>query len=125
MSFSQRLRTTLRGWVLLILAGILACTAAACANGAARASEVAATVYLTELKTGSESTFQKAAALIQGDKPRVAKDLLKVRLDALEEQMTKYIMTDPELIQSDRERIIEAIREEQTQIRDLLKQPSR
>jgi hypothetical protein len=109
-----------RGSVPLILAGILACTSIACEDSAAKASDAAATVYLIELKSGSESTFQRAAALTRANKQEDANGLLRIRLDGLEEQVTKYIVTDPALVQSDRERIIEAVRSEQRQIHDLL-----
>lgn len=107
--------------VLLILAGTLACTSMACDDRAAKASDAAATVYLIELKSGSESTFQRAAALRQANKQDDAEGLLRIRLEGLEEQVTKYIVTDPALVQSDRERIIEAVRNEQRQIRGLLR----
>lgn len=50
----------------------------------------------------------------------MTQSLLKIRLGGLELQVAKYIVTDPELVQADRHRIIEAVRSEQRQLRDLL-----
>lgn len=111
----------LRGWILPVFVALLAGTGMACDDGAAKRSDAATTVYLIELKSGAESTFQRAAELTKSDKTGEATHVLKVRLDGLEEQVTKYIVTDPELLPADRERIIEAVRNEQRQIRDLLR----
>lgn len=114
-----------RGGALLVTALLMASMTTACDNAAAKKSEAAATVYLIELESGSESTFQRATGLRQTGKRREADALLRTRLDGLEEQVAKYITTDPELVPSDRERIVAAVRQEQARIRELLEQRPR
>ncbi len=114
-----------RGWVLVVAALLMASVTTACDNAAAKKSEAAATVYLIELESGSESTFQRATGLRQAGKRSAADALLRTRLDGLEEQVAKYITTDPELVPSDRERIVAAVRQEQARIRELLEQRPR
>jgi len=120
--WARRMRrpSPVRGWGLMLSAGMLAATMA-CDHTAARKSEAATTVYMIELESGAEATLQRAEGLMLAGKPDEARDLLRTRLDGLEEQVTKYITTDPELIAPDRERIIAAVREEQGRIRELLK----
>jgi len=112
------------GWGILLAVGALAATAA-CGGEAARRSEATTTVYLIELESGSKVTIQRAEGLMLANKEDEARALLRMRLDGLEEQVTKYITTDPELIIADRERVVAAVREEQGRIRNLLAQRRR
>ncbi|MGE0460283.1 MAG: hypothetical protein AB7Q16_02850 [Vicinamibacterales bacterium] len=114
-----------RACVPLVLATLIVSTTTACDNAAAKKSEAAATVYLIELESGSESTVQRATGLIRAGKRSQADALLRTRLDGLEEQVAKYITTDPELVPSDRDRIVAAVRQEQARIRELLGQRPR
>lgn len=91
----------------------------ACTDAAAEKSQTAAMSYLSSLKDTSEESTREVATLVASNKTAEAKDRMVRRLKQLD-ITASAVQTDADLLPSDRDKVVQAVRTEESGLRSLL-----